>query len=210
MKAVREIFTRIALNGIRDRSDIEQVRRVSMLNLISITGIAILIPMGAIVLREGLLLLSILDFSAAALLVGTLIYFGISRNYTVASAVGVYAMAVFFFYFFISGGSNLTGHLWSYTFPLFASFLLGARRGVIAAGSFLLAAHLTLLEAPIVDFIADYPTEFRIRFFLSFFVVSVFAYVFETLRQNTHRRLQEKNSDLERTIDELVDALAAL
>ena len=53
MKHAKELLARIALNGIRDRNDVEQVRRIGMLKLIGITGIAILIPMGIVVMQEG-------------------------------------------------------------------------------------------------------------------------------------------------------------
>jgi hypothetical protein len=105
MKHAKEFLARIALNGIRDRNDVEQVRRIGMLKLIGITGIAILIPMGIVVMQEGLILLSALDFSAAALLIGNLVCLERNKNYGVASTVGVKFMGAFSF-FLVSGGTD--------------------------------------------------------------------------------------------------------
>jgi signal transduction histidine kinase len=194
---LKKLFYRISINGLKDRDNLELLRRIRLLNLSGLLAIAILVFMGFFAFGEGENVLAIIDITSAVLLSSVLIYLGKTGNYNVTSAVGVYFMEVFLFFFAVSGGSGATGHLWSFTLPLFATFLLGAKKGLIASMIYIgiiSAIFILPLQSP---FFAVYPLNFKIRFSLSFFIVSIFSYHFENLRIIIYRQLISRNFELE-------------
>jgi signal transduction histidine kinase len=193
---IRGFVYKISLNGLQDRSDIELFRKIRLLNLSAITAIVILIFMSLTALWEREFVLGIIDMSAGLFLIATLIFLGRSGNFRVASAIGVYFMEVFLLFFLLTGGSGTTGHLWAYTLPLFATFLLGSRRGLIASIIFVGIIAAFFLINPQYPYLSTYSVSFKIRFFLSFFVVTVFSYHFENLRILTYRQLERRNVEL--------------
>lgn len=196
--ALKEFFDTVTLSGIEDRDNLEVSRRIRLLHLLTITGTLMLFIMAVIVYIEGVVYLSILDAVTALILFTMRFYLKKTGDYKDIGLAGLILISIFFLFFYISGGNNNTGYLWSFILPLLASFLLGSRRGLILDIIFIVIILGTNFLPPHLK--TFYPMEFKIRFVLAFFTVSMFSYYMELLRENTNARLISKNNNLDSLI----------
>jgi signal transduction histidine kinase len=203
MNPIKRHINNFLRGGTQSNQEIDVVRKVILINFISIVGVLNLIPLGIAALFEGNFALGIFDLVIAIILIVLQIHLRRTGNYTFSSHFGVSAAGTLFFFLFVTGGIDHTGHLWFYTFPLFASFLLGSRKGAIATLLLLAAAMLCLTVSDFVPFLTTYSTDFKIRFVMSFLVVFLFAYFFESIRESNQRKLSINNAELENKIIEL-------
>ena len=130
------------ISGLDDNTDIEIKRKAILLNVISMIGILNLVPLGFSALFKIKITLGIFDLVVAVVLVVLLILLRKIGYHLIMSFFGVALAGALFVYLFATGGINNTGHLWCYTFPLFASFLLGSKKGAIATSILLVLAVL--------------------------------------------------------------------
>ena len=199
-------YQQIILNGVKPEHDLESVRRIMLMNLISVTGILVLIPMGLLAFFQKKTNLFIADFLIAFVLAILLVNLKTCSHYRRVIIGGMCAMTWLYWYLFFSGGVGGSAFVWIYTYPLFSSFLLGSTGG--AAATICLAipllCHTIFPLNPQSFFI--YPDELMLRFFPSFFVVSLYSYLSETIREKTHRELKIKNRALEENIVSLQKA----
>ena len=199
-----QLFHTIITSG-KDNCDIEIVRKVKMINAMSIIATLIIVPLGFVDLVKGYYVIGIFVHIIAVVLIFNLIYLRKSDNYMFPIYCGTSIVAAYYIYALITGGVNNTGYLWFFTFPLFALFLLGSKKGIIAS---LLLIILSIVFFSIrLDYstFTTYSTHFKIRFILSYLVVSLFAYLYETLREKTQRILSTTNAELHHTVADLRD-----
>ena len=195
---IKNIFT----SGLADNTDIEIKRKVILINVISIIGILNLVPLGISTFIRDKITLGAFDLIAAGVLIVILLLLRKIGYHLLISFFGVAFVGTLFVYLFATGGINNTGHLWSYTFPLFASFLLGSKKGAIATFILLVLAILifAIEDQPLIA--ATFSKDFKVRFISSFIVVFVLSVFFENLREKTQQQLGVKNTELKETISE--------
>lgn len=199
MKAVIQPLLAFFSGGPAARRDPDLRRKTVMINMITLTAIVILIPMGAVAHWQGNALRGYLDHCLAVMLSGLLMFLHWRDAYDLCARFGVAVMGCFFTFLFITGGNDLSGHVWVFTFPLFASFLLGARMGLWYAGTVFAILVLFGLGHPwLPPAHRIYPWSFTLRFIPAFFVVIVFAFFFEHLRGKTFGILQGRSDALVR------------
>ncbi|MCK5673263.1 MAG: hypothetical protein KAH95_07790 [Spirochaetales bacterium] len=199
ISSLKEFYDSVTLSGLTDRNDLEQLRKIRLMHLLVLTGVVILYGFAIIAFFEGLPLLAVINFLTASILVSLRVYLKKTNNYPIASSIGIIVISIFLLFFYISGGSNQTGHLWTYILPLFTAFLLGSKKGLILTLLFLL---LTIISNFFnFSFKTEYSLEFKIRFALSFLTLSLFAYYVELLRENIANRLTVKNNNLNLLIE---------
>ncbi len=207
IKFLRDAIIR---GGIREYHDVETSRKIIMINIICLIGILNLVPLGINSFSEKNSFLGIFDLSVAALLIAIQVVLRKTGNHKIPSYLGIACAGGLFFYLYISGGVAGTGHLWLFTFPLFASFLLGAKRGAVATA----VLTITSIVFPVVfknlSFVTSYSRPFTIRYSMALIVAFSFAYFFEWARDKTQGDLTEKNTELKTAIDELVQTERAL
>ena len=190
-------------NGISESYRMDMGRRILVLNVLSVIGIAIMFFFGIVAFYQGNHVLGCFDLSMAFILVGTLVYLRKSGNYAFASLFSTCLTAVFFLYLFVTGGPNNTGHLWYYTFPLFSSYLLGSKRGAIAASLLLFLSVLFLTVDHLSPIFTTYAIDFKIRFIVSYLIVFAYSYVIESARDKTQQKLSYRNTMLEELVEKL-------
>jgi len=206
LEPVKNIIT----SGLGENADIEIMRKTIMINIMCITGIVTLIPLGTIVFMEGNLVIGFCNFTLALVLTVLIVYLRRGGSLLTASYIGTCFCASLYVYLFLTGGISNAGFVWYYTFPLFASFMLGSKRGAIATMLMLLIVVLVFITDYDSSYLATYASDFKIRFISSFLVVSVYSYLFEKTREETQKTLQFSNLELRKTITELTNAEEAL
>ena len=193
------------VNGfeVQRRNDAELFRKVVLLNVVCIIGIVVLIPMGLLAFWQSNHYLACFDFLIALLLLFTMIYLNRSGQIETAGYMGITGALLLFWFLVFSGGVNNSAYVWMYTFPLFAMFLLGSRKGLIA--NILFFGPIVLffvIEFP-STFLTSYPTDLKMRIIPSFLVVLAYAYLFEFMRERSHHRLQREVQEHRKTARKL-------
>ena len=191
-------------------TDIEQGRKVILLNSISIVGILMLISLGTVALFQGHLLICTLDYTVGGILIAIMLIFRKKGNYRITANCGLFLVGLLLFYLFVTGGADNTGHLWYYTYPLITAFLLGARQGAAATLMLIALSLVFLVIKPAGSFFSVYSNSFIVRFIPSLLVVFACSYLFENINENTQQKLARNNLELEDKVAELQKAKAEL
>ncbi len=186
--------------------DDNSIRR-SLMYGISSVGIIFLIILGIIAVVQGGLLLAALDFSAALLLLGLLFLLRIKNYVDLCIRAGVSMMFILYLYLFISGGITGTAFLWSYTFPLFAFFLLGSKKGFRYSSVFFLCCLTVMIVDLNSSMIGLYDMNLVLRFVPSFAVVILFSLIYEKYRESSHQALIELKNNLEKNVADRTEEL---
>ena len=200
----KQVVFNLITAGMDERGNIELMRKVVLLHIVSLIGIANMVPLGVVAHFQGNSTLGLLDHCVALLLIANIVYLRRTKNYHRSAQIGIAFVGVLFLYLFVTGGVKNTGHLWYYTFPMFAAFLLGARQGAIATLMLLVPSVVFLglnLNAP--GMLANYSSEFITRFIPSFLVVFAYSYAFESLREKSQAQLSQKYEQVQTVVAEL-------
>ena len=176
--------------------------RESLMYGISTIGIIFLIILGSIAVIQGGLLLATLDFSAALLLLCILLLLRIKGYLDLCIKTGVSMMFILYLYLVVSGGISGTAYLWSYTYPLFAFFLLGSRKGFWYSSAYFLCCITVMIVDLNSTLINLYDKNLVLRFIPSFAVVILFSLIYEKYRESSHRALMELKNNLEKKVSE--------
>ena len=196
--------------GLDEKNDIDTSRKKFLINIISVIGIINLVPLGIVAFTRDNATLGLFDLAVACVLIIILLLLRKHGYQIVFSYIGILVAGSLFVYLLASGGVNNTGHLFYYTFPLFALFLLGSKKGSIVTSILLVLAILIFSVEDLSSIFANYSIDFKIRFLSSFIVVCLFSVSFESIREKAHLRLESKNNELQQTIFELKKAEEAL
>ena len=192
----------IITSGRHTKFDQNIINKVIVLNAVSIIGISMITMFGSIAFYEKIYMLAIADFSTAAILVLNMVYLRRSGRYDIASLVGTSFAGLFFLYLFITGGAFNTGPLWFYTFPLFAAFLLGSKRGAVLTILLIMASITSLLFKDFSPLLTTYPIDFILRFIPSLLVVFAYSYLYEKRTEKVQKELIINNLKLDKKVRE--------
>jgi len=206
----RQLINNIITSGMHEEYENEVMRRVKMINIMTIIALMILIPLGIVdIIKDGLMI-GFFVLIVAAVLIFNQFHLRKSGNYMYTIYCGISIVAAYFFYALVTGGINNTGYLWYFTFPLFVLFLLGPKRGSIATLLFLIPSIIFLSIDTASPFFTAYTIDFKVRFIVSFLVVFGYSYLFETLREEAQLKVSQKNAKLTETIAKLKETEDAL
>ena len=156
------ILKNIITSGMAEKYDIETMRKVMLLNVISITGVIFMASLGIVAYVQENFPLGFFDHSAAIILILNLLYLRRSEDYQFCCAFGIMIAGLLYFYLLATGGVNNTAHVWYFTFPLFSSFLLGSKKGAAATILLLLLAIIFFA----IDFDSPYVTHYSKDFII--------------------------------------------
>lgn len=105
------------------------------------------------------------------------------------------------------GGAEGSKALWMYSVPLISIFLYGKYEGLTwSLAMLLLAGGLTSAASPLNSY--AYAADFKLRFALSFLIVTFVSYWFEHQRQGYRHRLEEQNRQLQLEQERLKKTMA--
>jgi PAS domain S-box-containing protein len=177
----------------------------------SLIGIANLLVFGVLALAGHRYMVGIIDVAVGLLLLGNVAYLRRSGNIDLVCGLGITLVGVLFVFLFVTGGIKNTGHVWLFIFPLLSSFLLGNKRGLTASAVLLTTSIiLSVFSGRFFPLVTVYSTDFLVRFALSFIVVTIFAFIYEYVRDTAHRELSTQHEELAATFAELHSKESAL
>lgn len=196
------------IKGMTDRQkdDSEVFRKVVLLNVVCLIGIFVLIPMGLLAFWQTNFYLGCFDLTVAALLSCNLFYLNKTINTSNASYIGIICASLLFWFLVFTGGVNNTAFVWIYTFPLFAMFLLGSKKGLVANLLFFVPIVFFLIVEPQSSMFTIYSKNLKMRIIPSFLVVLVYSYLFEFMRERSYCELITEVDGHHQTAEKLHEA----
>jgi PAS domain S-box-containing protein len=201
-------FNFLLLNdSFKLESDLETSRKLMMLNYIVIACFLFLVPIGVLSAVQGNYVVGFFDLLSAVIIASSIYYYKKTLNYIFLSYTLVIVLGMLFLFLLLTAGVDHSGSLWSYIFPVSVMFLLGRKTGRLFITVYLLIAiiMLTMFVSPEL-----YTFNFKLRFVCSFAAASVISYYVEYVRETMHGLLQEKNTDLELSLNKLEKQEVAL
>lgn len=129
-----------------------------------------------------------------AIILSSLLYIFFKKN----KQYELFALFKMFFYsclFLYILYYSLWMSLWSYLIPLFVFFAFGSsRKGVLFSLGYLMAVIGVFVFKWNID--EAYPFDFKVRFIVTFILVTVFSYFFEKFRGKVFEKIEEQASKL--------------
>jgi signal transduction histidine kinase/ActR/RegA family two-component response regulator len=203
LPGVKKVWLNVVMGGLGEHTNIELARKIIVVNVFAMTGVLALITLGTLARIQDNLLLSWLDYIAAMSLVVAILYFRQTKNFKVTSYFGIALIMLLFYYLLFTGGVNNSAHVWYFTFPLIATFILGATEGLIATIILFIPALMFFGIKDPPGMFATYSMDFKLRFIPSFVVIAAFAYLFESTRERAQAKLESVNAELNITVSVL-------
>lgn len=186
-----------------DDQDFDVKCKMILLKIISIIGTFLLVFFGIDAFMKDKYILCSFDSVTACVIFGIFIFLRKTKDYKIAAYLDVLIIGILYEYLFITGGLNNTGHLWSFSFPLFTIFLLGPTMGSIATFSFFIIPLIVLFNSGLPFIHNEYQIDFKLRFIGAFFVVYVFTFFYEFVKAKTQEKIKLQNIELEVALKDL-------
>ncbi len=186
---LRNYFT----SGLTDTHNVELIRKVNMLNAIGTISISALVPLGTDALRLGNMAVGLADMSVASILFAGILYLRKGKNFKLIINLSIFAAGSLFLLLMVLKWEGGAGYLWYFVFPLITSFLMGSRKGFIAAMVLISITILLYIFSGELHLSFEKSWGYRIRFLAAYSVVTILAYSFERTREKTQTIVEYKN-----------------
>ncbi|MFC1851153.1 GGDEF domain-containing protein [candidate division CSSED10-310 bacterium] len=162
--------------------DSETVKKIAALTFYLVIAFCILVFLGIESIISGRSYVGGMNLVFALITLLTVFYFRRTGNFS------QYTIAIFFFFglfcihLVLSGGTENTGPLWCFIFPILAYYVLGHKRGSLVNG-FVYSFIIFIMYYPDFPLLrTSYTQTFKFRFVLSYAFVTAISYVFEYSR----------------------------
>jgi len=99
--------------------------------------------------------------------------------------------------------------MWAFSFPLIAFYTLGKLEG-LAWTSGILGVLVAVMYAPSRVPAYAYAPEFKLRFCAAFFLVSAFSYIYESVREQSQKSLENERNKLQAETAKLASTSATV
>ena len=192
-----------ATGVLRAKAELEGAdhRRNILILTVGSIAVVVLVTVAVSSLLKGDVRVAAIDALAAVFLIILLLFFKYSRYQKECCYIGVAMMFSLYAYLFFSGAANGNTYMWHYTFPFFATFLLGANHGAIATILLFIPVFLYVILDAFTPGEGYYSSSFAIRFIPSVTVALLFSYLFERERQ----RFKEKTVAAYREQEKIIE-----
>lgn len=198
-KLMRDLYT----SGAGENLELATLQKIVLLNIMFSIGIPMLVIFGIGSYIRNDVWLGTLESISAVIIIYLFLHMRKTKRYMLAGAVSSFMMTVLFLILFITGGIENSGHLWSFSLPLFLVFIFGIGRGLVFIFTFFMIVLLFLLMPAPFLYHQTYPVEFMVRFAAIYIIITITASFFEYIRIRSNRSIEEKNLELEEIIAEL-------
>ncbi len=167
----------------------EEIRVSQVLTWLSLAAILFLLGIGAKSLLSShtghALVLSLF----AALVATNMLVFWRTGSRSGQKTGMIIIVALLFAYLIASGGESNTGPLWFYVFPPLLFYLTDLKTGTLLMLACLAFAAVVFRFPQLPFVMAEYGTDFQIRFFATIAFESTFCYVLEASRRKARNEL---------------------
>jgi two-component system, cell cycle sensor histidine kinase and response regulator CckA len=188
-------------------NDPELSRDLSSFRIMSIFGIAFLGIFGISAFYRNDKTVGILCIVVSVALTINQSYTSISRNNKPNITIGLLFIYLIFLYLFITGRPTQSVILWYFILPILFFFFQGSRRGLICTILSILPPAVLFLHPHPEPHFANYPTDVKLRFLMSFSIIATFIYFIERAREKGLKSLNNAWANLEKRVEDRTQKL---
>lgn len=167
----------------------EEIRVSQVLTGLSLMAILFLVGIGVKSLASTHTGHALVLWGFAVLVAINLLVFWRTGNRSAQKTGMIVIVALLFAYLIASGGESNTGPLWFYVFPPLLFYLTDLRTGTLLLLACLAFAAVVFRFPDLPFVVAQYGTDFQIRFFATITFESIFCYVLEASRRKARNEL---------------------
>ncbi|MBW2002748.1 MAG: hypothetical protein JRI30_09575 [Deltaproteobacteria bacterium] len=131
------------------------------------------------------------------------------KNITNIYRISLMVIGLLLLFLLKDSGTHDYKALWLYIYPLEAYFLLGRKEGTIYTLVFFLLSIFVLLFQDYFQVTTQHSLDFKVRFFISLFLVWMLSFSFEEVRHRFQNQMIEQQLNLEDEKDKLAMAKKA-
>jgi diguanylate cyclase (GGDEF)-like protein len=210
MNKIKQILLNVIYSGLPANGEIEVLRNVVLQNLMFLVGAPCLFLFIFIAYSEENILLAAVDSVAVAFLIVLFVYLRKTGNYRRTGGLGTIAAGLMFTFQIARGGMGQTVLIWSLCFPLIALFLLGFRRGGQMSLLLLGISIVIFSFGKKVSWLADYQTDFVIRYLGVYSIIFFFSFTMEAVRHKVHSQMETSNLELQKALAKVEEGTLTL
>lgn len=185
----------------------EDPRRSALILAVGLVAVVVLVTVGTLSLIKGDIRVAVIDSTAAVLTAILLLFYRLSAYKRECCYLGVAMTYCLYAYLFFSGAAEGMTYMWHYTFPFFATFLIGANHGAVATLFLFIPTFIYVTSDALTPGHGYYNSAFAIRFIPSVSVALIFSYLFERERERFKRQTLEAYREQERIIEKRTSQL---
>ena len=173
--------------------DSDTETRFLQYTVISVTGLLAMLAFGLYNFLAGRYLLCVMLLVAAVGLIWgwLLLYWGVAER--MVYRVNAFMFLVLLLYITYIGGEDQSMLLWLDLFPLVMFFVFGRKEGMVWTVILWIASVVYLFGPFSLPGGHEYSLPLAIRFFVIFNFIAIFAFTYETFRQNYRQQMEEKH-----------------
>ena len=139
---------------------------------------------------------TVIDTSVLAFVIFLYFLFRIKKQLLLTSHIFVYILCSFALFYFITGGVNNTGLIFMVLLPIPVIMLMGRKSGIIVLSGFFIVSLAMLYLFKDASWSAEYRFDYSLRVYISFIIISIFAYLNESVFDILYSRLQNTADSL--------------
>ena len=203
MKNLKNIAWNIITSNLSKPYEIEPLRKIVLINIITLAGFSILLILATIALLQNAIPLFLIDAIFSAILIALFINLRITKKIERIALIGTILTGMFFFILLAFGGVNNTAYVWTFIYPLISLFLLGSKKGALTSFTLFGIINIVFLFGNTIPFFTTYDYSLILRFIPAYFIIFVFAYVMESVREKVQDQLTNSNINLKKAHDHL-------
>lgn len=177
-------------------------RRDTLILVVGSIAVCILLGVAVSSLIKSEYSIFAIDTSAALCISVLLLFYRFSPFKQQCCYVGVAFMYGLYAYLFFTGAAGGHTYMWHYTFPFFATFLIGANHGAIATLFLFLPVFIGVVMDALSPGTGLYSSDFAIRFIPSVSIALIFSFLFERERERSRQQALDAYREQERIIEE--------
>lgn len=188
--------------GLSKKPRTKDSKRNTLTLAVGSVAVVVLLVVASSSLVKGNVTVAAIDCTAAIFITILLLLFRFSPYKKLCRYIGVVMMYCLYAYLFFSGAAEGMTYMWHYTFPFFATFLIGASHGGIATLMLFIPVFIYVVGDALTPGQGYYSSAFAIRFIPSVSVALIFSYLFERERGRFKQQALEAYLEQERIIEE--------
>jgi signal transduction histidine kinase len=142
---------------------------------------------------------TVIDISVLAFFVFLYFLFRIKKQLVLTSHIFVYILCSFALFYLITGGVNNTGLIFIVLLPIPVIMLMGRRSGVLVLSVFFIISLVILSVSQDASWCAIYRFDYSLRIFISFVIITILAYLNESVFDILYTRLQNTADSLHKS-----------
>lgn len=184
----------------------EEQGRKRLFSLFVVLLIVFLVFFGTVHMTKGVYFFWILNHAASLILVGFLMALRNMKSGAVLYRGTIIMIGALFLYWIKTGAVEGYASVWILTTPLFIFFLTGRREGLVWTGIITAGTVIFFINPFSLLDVWAYPPEYITRLLIALFIILVFTYSYESVRERSTKAIEMEQQLLLREKEQLAAA----